>query len=45
MANLTWSEFVVKQASSDICLDRGTGTFGSKAPGTTWVATVTMSIS
>lgn len=43
-ANYAWNEFVVKQATSAICLDRGTGTFGTKAGGTTWVATVTLTI-
>ena len=44
-ANYVWSEFVVRQATSVICLDRGTGVFGTKASGTTWVATVTLTIS
>ena len=44
-ANYAWNEFVVKQLTSTICLDRGTGTFGTKAAGTTWVTTVTLTIS
>lgn len=43
-ANYAWNEFVVKHLTSGICLDRGTGTFGTKASGTTWTATVTMSL-
>lgn len=44
VANYVWSEFVIKQATSLICIDRGVGTFGTKASGSTWVATVTLSM-
>lgn len=44
-ANYAWNEFVLKHSGSGICLDRGTGSFGTKAAGTTWVATLTLTIS
>lgn len=43
-ANYAWNEFVVKHGTSGICIDRATGTWGTKASGTTWVATVTLTI-
>jgi hypothetical protein len=43
-ANYAWNEFVVKQSTSAIIIDRATGTWGTKASGTTWVATVTLTI-
>lgn len=43
-ANYTWAEFVVRQATSLICIDRGVSAMGTKAAGTTWVATVTLTI-
>lgn len=43
-ANFAWAEFVVKHGSSGICIDRGVAAMGTKAPGTTWTATVTLSI-
>lgn len=43
-ANYVWNEFVLKHATSAICLDRGTGTFGTKASGTSWTATLTLTI-
>lgn len=43
-ANYTWSEFVVKQSTSAICIDRGVSAMGTKAAGTTWTVTVTLSI-
>ena len=43
-ANYVWNEFVVKQATSFICFDRGVSAMGTKANGTIWVATVTLSI-
>ena len=43
-ANYAWNEFVIKHGTSAICIDRGVGTFGTKAAGTTWVATVTLSL-
>lgn len=44
-ANYAWNEFVVKNGASAICIDRGVGSFGTKASGTTWTATVTLSMS
>jgi hypothetical protein len=44
-ANYAWNEFVIKHGTSAISIDRATGTWGTKASGTTWVATVTLSIS
>ena len=43
-ANYAWAEFVVKQAASAICIDRGVSAMGTKAAGTTWTVTVTLSI-
>lgn len=43
-ANFSWDEFVVKNKTSGICLDRGVAPMGRKAPGTVWTATVTLSI-
>ena len=43
-ANYVWSEFVLKHLTSAICLDRATGAWGTKASGTTWVATLTATI-
>lgn len=43
-ANYTWNEFVVRQGTSTICIDRGVSTMGTKASGTTWTVTVTLSI-
>jgi len=43
-ANYVWNEFVVKQGTSAICIDRGVSTMGTKAAGTSWTATVTLSI-
>ena len=44
-ANYAWNEFVVKQLTSAICLDRAVGTWGTKASGTSWNATLTLSMS
>lgn len=43
-ANYAWSEFVIKHGTSAICIDRAAGSWGTKASGTTWVATVTLTI-
>lgn len=43
-ANYAWQEFVVKQNTSGICIDRGVSSLGTKAAGTTWVVTVTLTI-
>lgn len=43
-ANYAWNEFVVRHGTSLICFDRGIATMGTKASGTTWTATVTLSI-
>lgn len=43
-ANYAWNEFVVKQNTSAICIDRGVSAMGTKASGTTWTVTVTLSI-
>ena len=43
-ANYAWNEFVVRQATSVICIDRGVSAMGTKASGTTWTVTVTLSI-
>lgn len=44
-ANFVWNEFVIRQATSLICIDRGVQALGTKAAGTKWTATVTLSIS
>ena len=44
VANYVWSEFVLKHLTSLISLDRATGAWGTKAAGTTWVATLTATI-
>ena len=43
-ANYAWQEFVVKQGTSSICIDRGVASMGTKASGTSWTVTVTLSI-
>ena len=43
-ANYVWNEFVVKQNTSSICIDRGVSSMGTKASGTSWTVTVTLSI-
>ena len=43
-ANYVWSEFVVRHAASLICFDRGVSAMGTKAAGTSWTATVTLSL-
>lgn len=44
VANYAWNEFVVRQSSSLICIDRGVSVMGTKASGTTWTALVTLTI-
>lgn len=46
-ANYAWNEFVIKNSSSSICLNRSTNSgsgWGTKAAGTTWVATATLTL-
>lgn len=43
-ANYVWNEFVLKHNGSAICLDRGVQNLGTKVAGSTWVATLTLSI-
>lgn len=43
-ANYVWNEFVLKHNGSAICLDRGVQALGTKVGGTTWVATLTLSM-
>lgn len=43
-ANYVWNEFVIKQGTSAICINRGVSSLGTKAAGTTWVVTVTLSL-
>jgi len=46
-ANYEWGEFAVKQSVSAKCLNRSTNSgagWGTKATGTTWTITVTLSI-
>jgi hypothetical protein len=43
-ANYAWQEFVVKHGTSAICIDRGVASMGTKASGTSWTATVTLTI-
>ena len=43
-ANYVWNEFVVRQLTSLVCIDRGVSSMGTKASGTTWTVTVTLSI-
>ena len=44
-ANYSWNEFVIKNATSGICLNRKVSNQGTKASGQTWVITVTLSLS
>ncbi|MDA8324978.1 MAG: hypothetical protein M0033_02040 [Nitrospiraceae bacterium] len=47
-ANYAWNEFVIKNVTSGICLNRSTNGgagFGTKVSGTTWTATTTITIS
>jgi len=44
-ANYSWNEFVIKNSTSGICLNRKVSNQGTKASGQTWVITVTLSLS
>ena len=44
-ANYAWQEFVIKNSTSGICLNRKVSNQGTKASGQTWVITVTLSLS
>jgi hypothetical protein len=44
-ANYSWNEFVIKNATSGVCLNRKVSNQGTKASGQTWVITVTLSLS
>ncbi len=44
-ANQSWQEFVVKNSSSGICLNRAVSNQGTKTSGQIWVLTVTMTLS
>lgn len=43
-ANYVWNEFTVKQGTSATCINRGVQNLGTKVAGTTWVVTVTLSL-
>lgn len=43
-ANYAWKEFVIKNNSSGICIDRKVSSQGTKASGQTWVPTITLTI-
>lgn len=43
-ANYAWQEFVVKNSSSLICLDRKVSNQGTKVSGQTWVLTAELSL-
>ena len=43
-ANYAWNEFVLKHSGSAICLDRGVSVMGTKASGTSWAATLTLTL-
>jgi len=44
-ANYSWQEFVIKNSSSSICLNRKVSDQGTKASGQTWTLTVELSLS
>jgi hypothetical protein len=44
-ANYAWQEFVIKNSTSGICLNRKVSNQGTKASGQTWAITVTLSLS
>ena len=44
-ANYVWNEWVIKQSTSAICLNRHVDSMGTKASGSTWVLQVTITIS
>jgi len=43
-ANYAWQEFVIKQATSLICLNRKVSNQGTKASGQTWVISCTIAL-
>ena len=43
-ANYSWQEFVIKNSSSSICLNRKVSNQGTKVSGQTWVLTVELSL-
>lgn len=43
-ANFAWNEFVIKNSSSNICLNRKVSNQGTKIAGQTWIITVTLSL-
>lgn len=48
VANYAWNEFVIKNLSSGICINRSTNSgagFGTKVGGTIWIAAATFSLS
>jgi len=44
-ANYSWQEFVIKNSTSSICLNRKVSNQGTKASGQTWTLTVELSLS
>jgi len=44
-ANYSWQEFVIKNSTSSICLNRKVSNQGTKVSGQTWVITVELSLS
>lgn len=44
-ANFAWEEWVVKHSTSGVCLNRKVDSLGTKASGTTWTLTVTITLS
>lgn len=44
-ANFSWQEFVIKQSTSGICLNRKVYNNGAKSSGMTWVVTVNIALS
>ena len=44
-ANYVWNEWVVKQLTSLVCLNRKVDTMGTKASGSTWTLEVTITLS
>lgn len=45
IGNFAWNEFVVRQANSMVCIDRGVQVNGTKIAGQVWTATITLSLS
>ena len=44
-ANNVWAEWVVKQSTSTICLNRKVSAMGTKASGSTWTLEITITLS